>query len=287
MGKIQEINLETPWLRMAARRYNPDSGERVIALHGWLDNAASFLPLADALPELDILALDLAGHGMSEHRPPGQHYHFVDFVGDVVAAADSFGWDRFTLLGHSMGAGIASLVAASFPQRIRRLVLIEGLGPWGDDPGNCPSHLAEATRQILQPEFPSTRITRSLEAVVRARMRAGSLSETSARLLVERNTCLDSMANLCWRTDPRLRFRSPIYVTEEQTRAFLTAIQASTLFIHDREREVPDHYHWRERQALVNNLQVAGLTGGHHLHMEQPGPVAHCIHRFLLRPASG
>ncbi|MCW8907091.1 MAG: alpha/beta hydrolase [Sedimenticola sp.] len=287
MREIEELNLETRWIKLAARRYNPTGGERVIALHGWLDNAAGFQPLAEVLPELDLMALDLAGHGRSEHRPPGQHYHFVDFVADTVAAADSLGWERFSLLGHSMGAGIASLLAASFPQRVTHLILIEGLGPWGDDPKACASHLAEATRQILTPETPSSRITRSLEAVIRARMRAGNLSEDSARLLVERNTCQDPAGNLCWRTDPRLRFRSPIYITEEQTRAFLAAIRAPTLFIHDRDQEPPHHYHWRQRQALINDIQVTGLTGGHHLHMERPQPVADRIRRFLDTSPNG
>jgi len=287
MRNPQELSLETRWIKVAARRYNPDGGEPVIALHGWLDNAASFQPLADELPELDILALDLAGHGLSDHRPPGQHYHFVDFVADTIAAADRFGWKRFSLLGHSMGAGIASLIAASFPQRVRRLLLIEGLGPWGDDPRDCADHLAQATRQMLEQDMPGSRITRPFEAVIRARMRAGNLSEEAARLLVERNTRRDSAGNLYWRTDPRLRFRSPIYITEEQTRAFLAAICAPTLFIHDREREVPAHYHWKERQELMNDIQVTGLTGGHHLHMEQPGPVADRIRRFLEIPTNG
>lgn len=276
----QELTLNTRWINLAAKRFHKESGQPVIALHGWLDNAASFAPLSPLLPNLDILALDLPGHGLSDHRPAGQHYHFVDFVADVIAAANTAGWERFSLIGHSMGAGIASLIAASFPERVERLVMIEGLGPWGDDPKACASHLAEATRQILaEPEATQRRYS-SREPIIRARMQAGDLGETAARLLVERNTASDS-AGVYWRTDPRLRYRSPIYITEEQVQGFLPAIKAPTLFIRDAERIVPAQYNWNQRETLIADLHVVKLPGGHHLHMENPTSVAEAIRAFF------
>ncbi|MEZ5601350.1 MAG: alpha/beta fold hydrolase [Candidatus Competibacteraceae bacterium] len=97
----EELELQTPYLRLAARAWGPLDGVPVLALHGWLDNAASFDALAPLLPNTRLVALDLTGHGRSEHRPAGVHYHFVDFIPDVVAAADALGWNRFALLGHS------------------------------------------------------------------------------------------------------------------------------------------------------------------------------------------
>mgnify|MGYP002713031372 CR=1 FL=1 len=275
----QEQTLNTRWISLAAKRFH-DTGQPVIALHGWLDNAASFEPLAPLLPNLDILALDLPGHGLSAHRPPGQHYHLVDFVADVISAADAVGWERFSLIGHSMGAAIAALIAAGFPERIERLVLIEGLGPWGDDPQMCASHLAEATRQILTATEPRQRRYPALEPIIRARRQAGDLGETAARLLVERNTGSDA-DGIYWRTDPRLRHRSPIYITEQQAQCFLTAIKAPTLFIRDAERSVPAQYNWDQRETLIADLQVVKLPGGHHLHMENPALVAEAIRTFF------
>lgn len=276
----QELTLNTRWTRLAAKRFHEGRGRPVIALHGWLDNAASFDPIAPLLPDLDILALDLPGHGHSAHRPAGQHYHFVDFVADVVAAADAIGWEQFSLMGHSMGAAISSLIAASFPQRVEHLVLIEGLGPWGEDPENCADHLAEATRQLLDGNPTKQRHYPSLQPIIRARLQAGDLSESSARRLMERNTGTDR-EGIFWRTDPRLRYRSPIYITEEQAQGFLSRIQAPTLFIRDGERTPPARYNWQERETLVANLKSAKLSGGHHLHMENPQPVAEVIRRFF------
>ena len=107
---------------------NGGNGPKVLALHGWLDNAASFVPLAAHLDGLDIAAPDLPGHGRSAHMPPGTDYTFVGAVHQVLDVADALGWERFALLGHSMGAGIASLVAAAVPERIERFVAIEALG---------------------------------------------------------------------------------------------------------------------------------------------------------------
>ena len=119
-------------------------GEPVLALHGWLDNAASYLPLASQW-QRPMVALDFSGHGHSDHRPDGVVTHLVDHVRDVLAVADQLGWQRFSLVGHSMGAGIACLFAAAFPERVSRLVLIEGLGP----PSTPGEEVANTLRKAL------------------------------------------------------------------------------------------------------------------------------------------
>lgn len=279
---VFEQTLNTRRLRLSTLQCGTGSPLKVLALHGWLDNAASFLPLAPYLEDVELVALDLPGHGHSDHRPPGQHYHFVDFVADVIAAADALGWEQFILLGHSMGAGIASLITASFPERIKKLILIEGLGPWGDNPAQAPKHLAEATRQILKLHSKQLQYYKKMEDAVAARMKVGDLCEQSTQLLVTRNTTQDDQG-ISWRTDHRLRIRSPIYITEEQAQAFLTCIIAPTLFIRSTDHEVPIHYNWDEREKLIKNLQVVPLSGGHHLHMENPQEVADMVNLFLQK----
>jgi pimeloyl-ACP methyl ester carboxylesterase len=133
----REAALEARHLRLACRLWGPPDGEPTLALHGWLDNAASFDLLAPLLPRLRICALDLPGHGRSQHRPAGVVYHFVDYVADVLAAADALGWSRFILMGHSLGAGIATLVSAIAPERVSKAVLIEGLGPQASPGGDA------------------------------------------------------------------------------------------------------------------------------------------------------
>ncbi|MEM8768285.1 MAG: alpha/beta hydrolase, partial [Pseudomonadota bacterium] len=73
--------------RITAKRWGDPAGEPTLALHGWLDNAATFDRLAPLLPELNLVALDFAGHGLSDHRPPGVHYHSFTDIQDVMAVA--------------------------------------------------------------------------------------------------------------------------------------------------------------------------------------------------------
>ncbi|MER2604098.1 MAG: alpha/beta fold hydrolase, partial [Candidatus Competibacter phosphatis] len=182
----EELELKTPYLRLAARAWGPLDGVPVLALHGWLDNAASFDALAPLLPNTRLVALDLTGHGRSEHRPPGIHYHFVDFIPDVVAAADALGWDRFALLGHSLGGGIASFVAATLPERIDRVAMIEGLGPPTSDPADGPANLRKTIQQMDALPRKRPPVYANLEAAIQARCEASGLSWAAATILVER-----------------------------------------------------------------------------------------------------
>ena len=140
---MREFDLQVAVGGVAGLR-NDGNGPRVLALHGWLDNAASFLPMAPFLGSLDLVAIDLPGHGRSAHLPPGADYSFPGAIASVLDVADALGWERFALLGHSMGAGIASLVAAACPQRVERLVAVEALGALADAAEHTVRRMREA-----------------------------------------------------------------------------------------------------------------------------------------------
>src|SRR5688500_18042292 len=109
MPAMHDFIVQTPLGAVAGLRNGREGAPRVLALHGWLDNAASFVPLAPYLDDVDLVAIDLPGHGRSAHLPPGADYSFAGALHSVLDAADALGWDTFALLGHSMGAGIGSL----------------------------------------------------------------------------------------------------------------------------------------------------------------------------------
>ncbi|MEO6170956.1 MAG: alpha/beta fold hydrolase, partial [Lysobacter sp.] len=112
---MDEFTLQTALGRVAGLRAARvgTTAPRVMALHGWLDNAASFLPLHAHLPGLDLVALDMPGHGASDHLPEAAEYTVVNTARAMFAAADALGWERFSLLGHSLGGAVASLMAAA------------------------------------------------------------------------------------------------------------------------------------------------------------------------------
>lgn len=246
----------------------------LLAIHGWLDNAASFALLAPRLAQrFHVMALDLPGHGHSGHLPAGATYHFIDHVRAVLAAIAALGLERCCLLGHSLGAGVATLVAAAAPQRIEHLLLIEGLGPLADDGTHTLQRLRESLAADAQPPRPLRHFA-SIEQAVGARTLASGLPRELARLIVTRGLqAVD--AGWCWRSDTRLTRPSAVRMAEAQVRALLHGITAPTdLLLAEPATSYLPSVLMDERAACVPIITTRHLRGGHHLHLQHPQAVA-------------
>ena len=278
----EEIRLAGARGEMAALRSGTPGKPRLLCLHGWLDNAASFLPLLPHLQDFDVVALDLPGHGASAHRQPGYDYAFVDWIHDVLDALDALGWERAHLLGHSMGGAIASVVAAGSPQRVDKLALIEALGPIGGKAEEAGARLrqAVAARRKLDPTR-TPRLIADLEVAVDARLAASAMTREAARLIVQRN--LRAVAGgFVWRSDPRLTLPAHVRTDERFILNWIAAIEAPTLVIA--AEPSPPYFTPEVRAGRLQQLRdgrVQVIAGGHHLHMEQPEAVAPLLLQFL------
>lgn len=279
---MNEITLPCARGDIVGLRSGDPQGPKLLALHGWLDNAASFLPLMPHLQAFDVVALDLPGHGASAHRLPGYDYVFVDWIHDVLDALDALGWARAHLLGHSMGGAIATVVAASAPERVDRLALIEALGPISGQADEAGPRLrqAVAARRALDPAR-SPKPIADLETAVDARLKASRMQRDAARLIVERN--LRPVAGgHAWRSDPRLTLPSHLRTDEAFVRSWIRAIEAPTLVIA--ADPAPPYFTPAMREGRLSELRdgrVRVIPGGHHLHMEQPDVVAGPLVAFL------
>ncbi|GAB2500330.1 alpha/beta fold hydrolase [Arenimonas alkanexedens] len=278
----REIRLASPRGELVALRGGTAGGPRLLCLHGWLDNAASFLPLGAELGEFDLVALDLPGHGGSAHRAPGHDYAFADWIHDVLDALDALGWKQADLLGHSMGGAIAGTVAAAAPTRVRRLALIEALGPVAGDPGAAGSRLREAVaaRRALAARAP--RVIADVNTALAARLAASKMTPAAARLIVERNLRRVE-GGYAWRSDPRLTLPTQLRLTEDTVQAMLRAIEAPVLVVA--ADPSPVYFSAAVRTQRLDCLadgRLEVIAGGHHLHMEQAAQVAVPLRRFLL-----
>ncbi len=278
---LQPFTLPLATTRVAGLRSEHRQVPRVLALHGWLDNAASFVPLAAHLPALDLVAIDLPGHGHSAHLPPGTQYNTPGAICHVLDVADALGWDRFTLLGHSMGAGIASLTAAAAPERVERLIAIEALGGLRGPEEETASRLREHVQAARRLGDKRLRVFADLAAPVRARMMANQLSEPCARLLVERGV-MPVEGGYSWCSDPRLMLPTAMRMSETQIDNLLAAIECPTQVVYASPAQsyYPEPMR-SERLKLLRDGRVAVFPGTHHLHMEHPGTVAAVITAFL------
>lgn len=277
-----EVAFATGMGTLAGLRSGTPGGRPVLALHGWLDNAASFMPLAPHLHGLDLVMLDLPGHGRSAHLPPGADYNLMVTLNAVLDVVDGLGWERFGLIGHSMGAGIASLLAAALPERVQRLVAIEALGALSEPAQGTAQRLRQGVAAARQPGTGKLRVFADMTTPVRARMQANQLSEASAHLLVERGLRAVQGGQV-WSTDPRLTLPALQRMTEPQVADLLGAIVCPTLvvFADPAQDYLPDALR-RERVAVLPHGRLAVLPGTHHLHMDQPQAVAAAVGGFLL-----
>ncbi|MEO8080531.1 MAG: alpha/beta fold hydrolase, partial [Caldimonas sp.] len=126
----------------------------LLMLHGWMDVAASFQFVVDALAQdRHVLALDWRGFGQSD-TPAADTYYFPEYLGDVDAALDVlFGaGSPIDLLGHSMGGNVAMLYAGVRPERVRRLINLEGFGMPRSKPSQAPKRIAAWLDSLRQPE---------------------------------------------------------------------------------------------------------------------------------------
>ena len=260
-------------------RDDGETAEPVLALHGWLDNAASFSPLSTYLKR-PLLALDVSGHGHSDHRPDGVVTHLVDHVRDVLAVVDQLGWERFTLMGHSMGAGIACLFAAACPERVSRLVLIEGLGPPSTDGKDVATNLRKALDDSASLAGKRKPVYARVDDAIEARTKGfGGLNHEASALLSERGL-MPVEGGWTWRADSRLRLTSFLRLTEEQVEGFIRAIKAPTCLIIG-EQGMGGNGMFDHRLGWLEGASIVRLPGRHHLHMEAPESVAASINDFL------
>lgn len=273
----RERRITLPHSTLAALVYGDESLPPLLALHGWLDNAGSFARLAPLLAtRYHVIALDLPGHGRSDHLPGGASYHYADYVRAVLAAADAMDLLRYSLLGHSLGAGIASLAAAAAPDRIGQLLLIEGLGPLGDDGTHTLQRFRHALSSGNQERKP-LRLFSDITQAIDVRSRASGLPAVLAQPIVERGL---SQADDGWRwsSDPRLTRASAVRLAESQVHALLRGIEApSSLLLARPTTSYLPHDMMQARADCVANIRVSQLDGGHHLHLEHPQAVADWI----------
>lgn len=269
-------------LRLCAKRWGLPGGPPVLAVHGWLDNCASFDWLAPQLAHRDWVCLDGAGHGCSDHRPHMGSYHLWQDVIDLFLVADQLGWQQFDLVGHSRGAMVAFLAAGTCPERIRRISLIEGIIPSPTPSTAAPELLAKSLASLKLGADRGKRYYTTFEEAMRARTQGRfPVTLADARALAEHGvTCAER--GCTWQYDYKLMSSSALRYNKRQLAAFRDRVNvpvqlilgAQGILAHDQRLQ-----QWVEK--LLDFEQVI-LAGGHHLHMsENSTEVAKAVERHF------
>ncbi|MCG6261752.1 alpha/beta hydrolase [Vibrio vulnificus] len=247
----------------------------VVFLHGWLDNAASFQSvmahLHQSAPELHLCAIDLPGHGYSSHKSVDNFYPFHDYIDDVYQFLRVLSPNKLLLVGHSLGALIASCYSAAFPEQVTALVQIEGYGPLAEAPQKAVERLRQGVLSRNRLRVKPSRNLNSLEEALTLRSTANQLSADLLRPIVERGV-VQQHGVWQWRHDAKLKCDSLYRLSQKHAETILDQISCFHLIILGENgfRELKDISHLNAK----NPAQIETVQGGHHCHLEQSLEVA-------------
>lgn len=265
--------------------WGPEDGPIVLCLHGILDQAMVWEEVALQLARQGyrVVAPDLRGHGRSQHTALGSAYHLLDFVTDIDALVQELKVGSVVLVGHSLGALVASLLAAGRPGLARKLVLVEPpvlrQGSQEDGAKILTTYLDYTVSTPVHKVLPDLEV-----AAKRLRGAMPSLSAEWAERLARRNT-EQADGGVRWRWDPRLRTRlgtafGGMYGGPEFLQELCGCIEipAELVFGADSELNFPDHF----LETVLPAARRITVPGGHHPHLVAPTRLADIISQGLV-----
>ena len=269
---LQRHFLETARGELSYLTCGPENGAPVLCVHGWLDNAASFIPVFNAAAQANLpirfIAIDLCGHGHSYHLPQGMSYGVWEYLPDIKALIDHLSLSQVMMLGHSLGAGLSTVFTAALGKQIKSLLLVESIAPLVASANDFAAELGHSLVQHAKSRRPA-RTYKSLDAAVKARASGKyPLGEAHARLLVSQ-AVQPVEGGVQWRHDSRLVLPSPVRLTEPQVISCIQSIHQPVRLIRgDQGIEINN---LAQRLKTFKQVTTYTLQGNHHLHM-QSGP---------------
>lgn len=276
--EFSDIALDLDHLTLRGLRSGRGNKNKVLCLHGWLDNANSFAPVIPLIHDSDVVAIDLAGHGHSDHL--SEPYTLVHHAHYTLQAANALQWDEFHLLGHSLGGCIAPFAAVACKDKIKSVISIDAVGPQTETADQLPARLARFHHDLLTYNDYRSRLFENIEQAVDSRLRANKMTEESARLIVERQL-IETPDGFRWRFDGKLRAASASYFTESQVMAVLAEVACPVQCILADNGYIVNQKHLQQRLNQIKNLDLVTVAGHHHVHTDNPQIVAAEVNRFL------
>jgi pimeloyl-ACP methyl ester carboxylesterase len=266
----------------------------LLMTHGWMDIGASFQFVVDALSALEgdarcIVAPDWRGFGGSTMPCGTDSYWFPDYLGDLDALGDALSPGvPFDLLGHSMGGNVVMGYAGVRPERVRKLINLEGFGM----PATKPQ---QATKRLVK-WLDELKAAQHLAPYADAPAVAARLMKNNPRLSADKAAWLathwgELRSDGRWhlRADPAHKRANPVLYRVDEVLATWQAIAAPVLWLEGANTDMTqwwgDRYpraDFESRLAVVRNVTRVKLDDcGHMLHHDQPQRVAEALRDFL------
>jgi pimeloyl-ACP methyl ester carboxylesterase len=279
--------LDLRGLRCHVRTWGDTNAPKLFLLHGWMDISASWQFMVDELQgNWHVIAPDWRGFGKSQWCENG--YWFPDYYADLDNLLDHFSpRDPANLVGHSMGGNVACVYAGVRPQRVRKLVSMEGFGLPATDPDDAPARIEKWLDELRKP--PTLKPYSTVEELA-ARLRDSSkqLSKEQAHFLAAEHATAAAEGKVAFSSDPFHKATNPLLYRLDDAKACWRRISAPTLWMMGDASKLMKHFYGagheelEQRAVCFGDLEQITLAGaGHMLHHDQPRAAAEALERFL------
>ncbi|XP_077133457.1 serine hydrolase-like protein 2 isoform X2 [Ranitomeya variabilis] len=258
---LKELRFKVPWGHLAAKAWGPSEGRPILCLHGWLDNANTFDRLIPLLPkEYYYVALDFSGHGQSSHMPKGVRYQHMDYVTDIHRVVTSLGWQKFSIMAHSMGGVVGGM----------ELIL---------------NHLKKAITHYSRIEHANgTKVYTREGALQRLLDGNPSLNSDTAKVLLQRGT-KPAPGGVVFSRDIRITVNNSAPLSPEQCLHIMKSIQSDVHIILANEgisadlmrgvyTDVGQTLLRGFKENLKERFQSTIVDGNHFVHLNEPEKIA-------------
>jgi pimeloyl-ACP methyl ester carboxylesterase len=266
----------------------------LVMVHGWMDVAASYQFVVDALRQDHyVIAPDWRGYGKTTGAPT-DNYWFPDYLADLDFLLDHYAPNQpVNLVGHSMGGNVVMFYGGVRPERVRRLVNLEGFGMPATKPSHAPGRYAtwmDELKKLHRGEM-DLKAYESADGVARRLMKTNPrLGQDKADWLARHWAAENAEGQWAIQGDPAHKLtNAQLYRVEEVVALYqgltmpVLAVEASdnSLDMWWRGKYTLAEYH--ERLKAVPNVEIARIDdAGHMMHHDQPDVLAALIERFIV-----
>ncbi len=282
MAPCEEKRIKIPGFTIALKSWNSKNIKPVLCLHGKLDNAASFDLLSPILPNIHLAAVDYPGTGFSSQYQEGVIPHWKNDAFLMLHLIESLEWKQFDIIAHSLGSLLATVIAITRSKQVGKVVFLDILGPTVNFIEHGINYLHGDVETYLTHDQQQRIVFPDQESAIQDRMKIGNISYQAAQALVYRGI-KKCEGGWSWTFDPRLRCVSSTIPYEDELRTMFKAIEAPVCLIRAKQGVSYPEDIFQGRAQSIKNLIIHELQGGHHVHMDNPTPVAKIISQFLDR----
>nr|XP_039255600.1 serine hydrolase-like protein [Styela clava] len=292
-GLTKEFSVPVPWGEIVGKTWGDEKNPPIICLHGWLDNCNTFDKLIPLLPQdFYYVTFDVPGHGLSSHFPKGSFYFTAAYSSVLKRVIDHFKYDNVSIMGHSMGANIATYFGAIYPEIVSRIIAIDTAGIWFRQKEDLITGLRSCIDTHLAFETAEPRPEKEYtyeQAKERLRAANKNLNDESVEILLERGMRELDNGNFIFRRDIRHLFKDPLERGFETSLTIAEGLKADIFFVWAKKglykiikERYPDIAEVHKAfQKNTKSFSYVEIAGNHHLHLCTPEESAKHITEFL------